>query len=161
MAQVQLYTAETAMAGTIEALKVQGQATLQRKTAALYKIMPWANGKGNTTELYVFPKEGKLTDRSAVWRVSMASVTENGPFSVLPDYERIITVAQGAGFHIKGNMGTDVVVAPGVKYAFSGKETIECELIGGRCVGLNVFYRKEVSRAELKLLGQGEPLRFG
>lgn len=91
----------------------------------------------------------------------MASVTENGPFSVLPDYERIITVAQGAGFHIKGNMGTDVVVAPGVKYAFSGKETIECELIGGRCVGLNVFYRKEVSRAELKLLGQGEPLRFG
>jgi environmental stress-induced protein Ves len=121
--------------------------------------MPWANGKGITTELYVFPKEARITDGSAIWRVSMASVTENGPFSVLPDYERLITVAQGPGFLLTGNGVFEYVVSGGV-FPFSGDKRINCEILeqGASCIDLNVFYKKGTKNPHLGLLQGPRPM---
>lgn len=158
MAQIQLYTAETAINGIAAALQAQGRIALRRKTPMHYKTMPWANGRGSTTELSVFPKETKVTDGSALWRVSMANVTEKGPFSLLPDYERIIAVAKGDGFRLTGDKETNVEVVPGVIHTFSGAEAINCELLGGPCLDLNIMYKRDKAKASLTLLGEAEPV---
>lgn len=126
-------------------------ATLHKRTPAHYRIMPWPNGKGSTTELLVFPKGSSLGDASATWRVSMAAVPESGPFSRLPAYQRIITVVKGAGFRLRGDMGTDTTVTPGNTFDFSGAEEIFCEVMKGACIDLNVIYKRTQVKAELQL----------
>ncbi len=67
-------------------------------TPADYTSMPWANGRGQTLELvrqnYV---NGKI-----FYRLSIATVTENGPFSVFPGLNRSLTVIDGPGFNLIG-----------------------------------------------------------
>ncbi len=137
---------------------LRANCTLRKKTSAHYKVMPWASGTGSTTELYVSPKESGLTDANAHWRISMASVPESGPFSMLPAYQRIITVVEGEGFRLTGDMGTDVEVRPGVIHPFSGAETINCELLGGPCLDLNLMYQEDKVNASLALLKQVLPV---
>jgi environmental stress-induced protein Ves len=47
--------------------------------------MPWKNGGGETTEIAVFPDGAGLSDFD--WRVSMARVDGDGPFSSFPGIE--------------------------------------------------------------------------
>jgi uncharacterized protein len=53
--------------------------------------MPWMNGGGTTTEILRRPETGQDFD----WRVSVADVTEDGPFSIFPGCIRHITVITG------------------------------------------------------------------
>lgn len=144
------------MLNKLVAIKNEGY-ILYKKTSADYKTMPWANGSGSTTELYVFPEGSHITDGSAIWRISMARVPESGKFSLLPDYERIITLVEGKGFRLTGNMGTNIEIKPGVFYSFSGAESIECELLGGPCLDLNLMYQRNKRKATMTLLQPATP----
>lgn len=87
---------------------------MRHLTRADYRTMPWANGKGTTVELLrVDGPQGLL------WRLSMASVVENGPFSMLPGIDRNLTVITGPGFRLNGP-GVDLTCAPLVPVAFPG-----------------------------------------
>ena len=55
--------------------------------------LPWKNGKGETIELARAERDGAL-----LWRLSMATVAEDGPFSIFAGIERNLTVLDGAGF---------------------------------------------------------------
>ena len=44
-----------------------------------YRCMPWKNGAGVTREVAAWPPEARLDDFG--WRVSMARVERDGPFS--------------------------------------------------------------------------------
>ena len=158
MGQVQLYTAATAKAEIASLLRARTNCTLRKKTPANYRVMSWASGDGSTTELYVSPNGSSLTDKSAHWRISMASVPESGPFSLLPAYKRIITVVEGEGFQLTGNMDTDIEIKPGVIHAFSGAEAIECELLGGPCLDLNFMYQADKVIGSLAFLEQAAPI---
>ena len=68
---------------------------MQILRAANYKVMPWKNGLGSTTEIAIFPANAKLDDFD--WRVSMAQVTSDGPFSSFPGIDRTLLVIDGAG----------------------------------------------------------------
>jgi len=59
--------------------------------AALAPV-PWANGGGVTREIAA----GRDAD-AILWRVSLAEVETEGPFSFLPGLHRILTVVGGAG----------------------------------------------------------------
>lgn len=67
-------------------------------TPADYRTVPWANGRGQTVEMvkqtYV---NGQLS-----YRLSVATVSENGPFSVYPNVNRSLTVIDGPGFDLIG-----------------------------------------------------------
>jgi len=67
-------------------------------TRADYLNMPWANGRGTTIEILRAPAQG----RTFQWRFSMATVTENGPFSLFPGINRNLTVIDGPGFDVIG-----------------------------------------------------------
>ena len=60
--------------------------------------MPWKNGGGETTEIAVSP-EGSGLDRFD-WRVSMARIARNGPFSEFAEVDRTLAVLDGAGVRL-------------------------------------------------------------
>ena len=55
-----------------------------------YRLMPWKNGLGTTTEIAIHPAEADLAGQPFDWRVSMADVTTDGEFSRFPGYDRSI-----------------------------------------------------------------------
>ena len=71
---------------------------MRHLTPSDYVAMPWANGRGQTVEMLreVGPDGGLLL------RLSMASVVEDGPFSIFPGVERNLTVISGPGFDLLG-----------------------------------------------------------
>jgi uncharacterized protein len=62
-----------------------------------YRIMPWVNGLGQTTELLREDGPGGLH-----LRLSIATVAEDDPFSLFPGIDRVLTVISGPGFQISG-----------------------------------------------------------
>ena len=76
--------------------------------------MPWANGRGVTVEMArVDGPDGLL------WRLSMARVDEDGPFSIFPGITRNLTVITGPGFRLHGN-GIDLTARPLSPVVFPG-----------------------------------------
>ena len=60
-----------------------------------YRRMPWKNGGGVTMEVAVWPPRAGLDDFG--WRVSMARVESDGPFSAFPAVDRTLTLLSGEG----------------------------------------------------------------
>ncbi len=62
-----------------------------------YLRQPWANGRGETLE--IARAEGA---HGLMWRLSIATVAEDGLFSRLPGIDRSLTVIDGPGFDLTG-----------------------------------------------------------
>ena len=60
--------------------------------------MPWMNGGGETIEIAVSPEGAGLA--SFDWRVSMARVTQPGPFSSFTGVDRTLAILDGAGLTV-------------------------------------------------------------
>lgn len=58
-----------------------------------YKTVPWKNGGGQTQEMAVWPPDATMSEFQ--WRISMATVTKAGAFSVFPSIDRHLTVVDG------------------------------------------------------------------
>ncbi len=63
--------------------------------AADHKRMPWKNGGGETVEIAVAPQDAALGDFD--WRISMATVAADGPFSIFPGIDRTLSILSGSG----------------------------------------------------------------
>lgn len=94
--------------------------------ASDYRQMPWANGKGVTVELAKAERGGKL-----LWRLSMATVAEDGPFSIFPEVERNLTVLDGPGFRLEGD-GVSLDCLPLRPVAFAGDVAVRAVGTGGQ-----------------------------
>lgn len=86
---------------------------MRHLTPADYRRMPWANGRGTTIEM--LREDGPA---GLHLRLSMASVVEDGPFSILPGIERNLTVISGPGFRLEGDVRRDCL--PLMPVAFPG-----------------------------------------
>src|SRR5262245_19484506 len=71
---------------------------------------PWRNGGGVTREVAVAPPGSGSGDFD--WRISIATVTRGGPFSVFPGVDREITVFDGA-LRLSVDGRAAVVMQPG------------------------------------------------
>jgi uncharacterized protein len=87
---------------------------MRHLTPADYRRMPWANGRGTTVEM--LRQDGP---DGLLYRLSMASVVEDGPFSLFPGVERNLTVISGPGFRLAGE-GIALHCAALVPVAFPG-----------------------------------------
>lgn len=128
-------------------------------TPAEYRSMPWKNGKGVTLELFRSPPpqgEG-LSDFD--WRVSIALVPSDGPFSRFPGMDRLICVLEGAGMRLTHGEGVEArSVLPFQPHAFSGETTTDCQLLNGPVKDFNVMVKRAVSSARLTVLSrEGSP----
>ena len=87
---------------------------MRHLTPADYRTMPWANGRGVTVEMLRVEAGGALK-----WRLSRASVVEDGGFSIFPEVNRSLTVISGPGFDLVGPMGV-LPARPLIPVAFPG-----------------------------------------
>lgn len=62
---------------------------------ASLETAPWKNGAGSTSEIAAAPAGADLDDFD--WRVSLATVAQDGPFSVYPGVDRSLALVQGPG----------------------------------------------------------------
>lgn len=108
-----------------------------------YRQMPWANGKGVTVELAKAERGGRL-----LWRLSMATVAEDGPFSIFAGIERNLTVLDGAGFRLLGE-GVDLECLPLRPVAFAGDVPVRAVTGGAVSTDFNVMTARELPKPEV------------
>lgn len=109
--------------------------------AADYKRMPWKNGKGETVEIAVFPPEATIDNFE--WRISMATVIEDGPFSLFEGVERTLSVLSGDGIalSVEGWETVDLTIGS-APYAFPADVETSARLLGTPITDLNVMTRR-------------------
>lgn len=100
---------------------------------------PWSNGGGVTREVAAHPP-GAGWDTFA-WRVSLADVTRDGPYSPLPGVRRILTVADGAGLELTVDGTAHLLPAGHRPFPFPGAAATDSRLLSGPVVNLNVMLR--------------------
>lgn len=72
-------------------------ARVRRLTPSDYRRMPWRNGGGTTTEILIAPEGALASGERFFYRVSIADVASDGPFSRYDGYDRHIMLLAGAG----------------------------------------------------------------
>ncbi|MFE1177541.1 HutD family protein [Streptomyces sp. NPDC058773] len=112
--------------------------------------MPWSNGGGVTREVAVHPP-GAGWDTFA-WRVSLADVTRDGPYSPLPGVRRILTVVDGAGLELTVDGTTRLLPDRCRPFAFPGAAATGSRLLDGPVVNLNVMLREGRADATVEMV---------
>lgn len=108
---------------------------------------PWKNGGGVTREIAVFPPGAGLDTFD--WRVSMATVTAGGPFSLFPGVDRILSVLEGE-LHLCLDNEVKLDLSPGSPpAAFSGDAAVRAEPPASPVTDLNVMTRRGRVRARV------------
>lgn len=107
--------------------------------ASGHRRVPWRNGGGFTWEVAV---QGTAADFD--WRLSIAEVNQDGPFSPFPGYNRVITVLSGAGMALTVD-GVEHRVEPLRPFPFDGASETECRLLDGPVRDFNVISRGPAS----------------
>lgn len=111
-----------------------------------FRTMPWANGKGVTVELARLDRDGVLQ-----WRLSRASVVEDGPFSLFPGVERNLTVLTGPGFDLIGS-GLHLAARPFAPVAFPGDVAIAAAGVSAPSDDFNVMTARALPRPQVTVL---------
>lgn len=102
--------------------------------------MPWRNGGGSTTEITIAPEGAGLSGERFLYRVSIADVTSDGPFSRFEGYDRHIMLLAGAGMTIDcGAHGRLALTTPCEPHAFSGDWDVAGTLVAGPVRDFNVI----------------------
>jgi environmental stress-induced protein Ves len=105
------------------------------------KTTPWKNGGGSTTEIAISPAGASL--EAFDWRVSMARVASDGPFSDFPDIDRTLAVVKGNGLVLTIGDNAPVTLSSGANpIRFSGDTPTSARLTAGEIVDLNVMTRR-------------------
>jgi len=101
---------------------------------------PWKNGKGVTREIAVFPPGATLDGFE--WRVSIADVSEGGPFSNFPGIDRRLAALEGT-IRLEIDGQAPVTLAPGCDpIAFAGDSPCRADIPDGPARDLNVMTRR-------------------
>jgi environmental stress-induced protein Ves len=119
--------------------------------AADRAVSAWRNGGGFTREVAVFPAGSSLETFS--WRLSIASIAADGPFSRFADTDRILAVISPGTLALRRADG-QVVALDGSSppYAFAGEEPLTGELRGAPVEDLNLMLRRSTYAGSLERL---------
>lgn len=105
-----------------------------------YKVMPWKNGGGSTTEIAIAPEGASLDGFD--WRLSMARIERDGPFSSFPGIDRTLTLLDGPRVELAVN-GDRHVLTPAVpSVRFAGEDSVAAAVPGGPINDFNVMTRR-------------------
>jgi len=104
--------------------------------------MPWKNGGGETFEIAISPPGSTLD--TLEWRVSMAVVAQDGPFSTFPNIDRTLCVIDGRGMEL--DFGTDggirTVTRDTAPFRFPADIGVQARLLATTITDLNVMTRR-------------------
>ena len=125
-----------------------------------HRVMPWANGRGSTKEIVTSPIGDPW-----VWRLSLADVDEDGPFSLLPGIDRSLVVASGKGMRLEfDGSGATVVVRTFESVSFAGDLPTRAALLDGPVRDLNLMVRRTLEsrtpHLDVRSFVQGEAVNL-
>lgn len=130
---------------------------LQHFDTAQLAVKAWKNGGGSTREIVCSPVGADI--EHFVWRVSIATIEQSGPFSIFEGVDRIIMLVNGQGVHLKSLHAIDHRLdQTGVPFAFPGEAVIDCTLLGEASTDFNVMTQRGRVRAEVSVLRDATPL---
>jgi len=103
-----------------------------------YRRMPWRNGLGTTLEIARAPAGPGEFD----WRLSLASLSTDGPFSAYPGFTRLVALVAGRGFALTVDGREQVALETlGAHACFPGGAATHCRVLGGPCSDLSLMVR--------------------
>src|SRR5512139_1209389 len=106
--------------------------------SADYPARPWKNGGGTTRDIIVSPPGASLDDFD--WRLSLAQVDRDGPFSRFEGVDRTLVLLTGAmTLHEQGRRIDLVRHEPAM---FEGERAIDATVAGGATLDFNVMTRR-------------------
>lgn len=114
------------------------------------QVVPWKNGGGLTRE--VASGTGDKAGAGFLWRVSMATISKDGPFSEFTGIDRTIALMQGDPVLLRSDMQEVRLAKDGEPYAFNGELPVIAKLTGTGTTNLNVMTRRGHCRHSLKRL---------
>ena len=88
---------------------------------------PWRNGGGTTRTV----ASGGPTPSGWEWRVSVADIARDGPFSVFPGVDRHVALIEGNGVVLRGDGTRMRLVRLGEVATFAGELALDARLIDG------------------------------
>lgn len=135
--------------------------SLRRLRPADYRVMPWKNGLGTTTEIAVHPPGAGLD--AFVWRLSVADLLASGPFSTFAGYNRTLVQIEGAPMTLSHDGGAAHRLRLFTPYAFAGEVGTFGALNPPPARDFNVMVRRDHARAEVRAhdLAKGATASFG
>lgn len=114
--------------------------------AADRAAVPWKNGGGVTCEVAVQPAGASFDDFE--WRISMAVVDSDGPFSSFEGVDRILAVLRGR-LQLRLPGQTLELSAESAPAMFPGDAAVEASVLAGPVLDVNLMVRRGRTRATL------------
>ncbi|WP_137174737.1 HutD family protein [Massilia sp. HP4] len=103
--------------------------------------VPWKNGGGSTIEIAIGPNDANFDDFD--WRVSMATIAEDGAFSQFPGVDRTLALVDGHGMTLQIDGEPALISQAEPVVAFDGSSEVQARLNRGPTLDFNVMSRSE------------------
>lgn len=115
-----------------------------------YRRMRWKNGAGWTSEiLKVHGSEDRDTN-DWDWRLSIAEIEADAPFSAFPGVDRELVLLSGNGLRLRFEDGeVHDLLPPHDKLRFAGERAAYGELIDGATRDFNLMWKRDAVDAQL------------
>lgn len=118
----------------------------------------WKNGAGKTREIAVLPA-GPGTD-DFLWRISVAEIVGNAPFSTFAGIDRTFLVASSGTLQMKIG-GSECEAGFGQALAFPGEAEVSVEALSGPTRNINLMTRRGCCKGSIDVQHQDGPMTVG
>jgi environmental stress-induced protein Ves len=126
---------------------------------------PWKNGGGTTRTAHT--QRAKDAAAPFDWRVSIAEIVENGPFSLFPGVDRIAVVLENGPLRLSTSPALGHLVQPlyvaqaHCPIAFDGETELFSDIGDGPVLCLNIMTRRSAAAAMVRVLHSDELVKPG
>ncbi len=111
-----------------------------------YRRERWKNGAGWTREIARMPDQAEGWQ----WRLSIAEIEQDAPFSIFPGVQRELVLLSGNGLRLRFDDGEiHVLQPPHERIRFSGERGVVGELVDGTTHDFNLMWRPDAVDAQL------------
>jgi environmental stress-induced protein Ves len=113
-----------------------------------YRRERWRNGLGWTREIHAQAGAGKPGDWA--WRLSIAEIEQDAPFSAFPGIDRELVLLSGNGLRLRFDDGeVRDLHPPHDRMRFAGERAVTGELLDGPTQDFNLMWRRDLVDAQL------------
>jgi environmental stress-induced protein Ves len=112
-----------------------------------YRRERWRNGAGWTREVHAQPSAGGA---GWDWRLSIAEIDADAPFSAFPGVDRELVLLEGNGLRLRFDDGELVELhPPHERLRFAGERALRGELVDGPTRDFNLMWKRDAVDAQL------------
>lgn len=138
---------------------LRGMALVTHLPASGYTAMPWRNGAGTTHEIAIDATAG-ASAAPFRWRLSMADLAGDGPFSEIPDVDRILVLLAGGDVALAIAGAAPAPLGRHEAIAFPGDVPAYLTMASGAGRDLNLMWDRTRAAGAVELLQIGDERRI-